>query len=259
MTTQSDKAHAFAALHRPGAPVVLFNIWDAGGAVALQAAGAPAVATGSFGVAGAMGYGDGEQIPLDEVLYVVRRIAASVTVPVTVDFEGAYATDPGAVAANVTRLIQAGAIGLNLEDQVVGGIGLHAPHIQAARLAAVRAAAVAQDLPLFLNARTDLFLKAAPETHAGLVPEALARAAVYAAAGASGLFVPGLVEAGLLAAVSAGTPLPVNAMASPTAPSAATLASLGVARISHGPFPWRAAMAALADGWRAASAPAEGA
>lgn len=252
--TQSDKARAFAALHKPGAPVVLFNVWDAGGAVALENVGAPAIATGSHGVAGAIGYGDGEKAPLEDVLFMVRRITGSVAVPVTVDFEGAYSTDPATVTANVTRLIDAGAIGLNFEDQVIGTQTLHPLDAQATRIAAIRAAGVARDVPLFINARTDLFLKAKPDQHAGLLPEALARAAAYAAAGASGFFVPGLVDPGLMAAVVRGTPLPVNAIASPAQQPAAVLASLGVARISHGPFPWNAAMAAFVDGWRAATA-----
>ena len=252
--TQSDKARAFAALHKPGAPLVLFNVWDAGGAVALEKAGATAIATGSHGVAEAMGYTDGEDIPLDEVLYVARRVTASVAVPVTVDFEGAYALDPAGVTANVTRLIEAGAIGLNFEDQVIGTKTLHPVEMQAARIAAIAAAGAATGMPLFINARTDVFLKVAPEQHAGLVPEALARATAYAGAGASGFFVPGLVDPALMTAIVKGTHLPVNAIASPAQQPAAVLASLGVARISHGPFPWNAAMAAFVDGWRAATA-----
>ncbi len=252
--TQSDKARAFATLHKPGTPVVLFNVWDAGGAVALEKVGAPAIATGSHGVAESLGYGDGEKTPLDDVLYLVRRVTALVAVPVTVDFEGAYAPDPAGVAANVTRLIDAGAIGLNFEDQVIGTKTLHPVEAQAARIAAIRAAGDAREVPIFINARTDLFLKAPADQHAALVPEALARAAAYAAAGASGLFVPGLTDPVLMGAIVRGTALPVNAMASPAQQPPAVLAAAGVARISHGPFPWNAAMAAFVEGWRAATA-----
>lgn len=252
--TQSDKARAFAALHKPGTPVVLFNVWDAGGAVALEKAGAPAIATGSHGVAESLGYGDGEKAPLDDVLYLVRRVTSSVALPVTVDFEGAYALDPALVTVNVTRLIDAGAIGLNFEDQVIGTRTLHPVEAQAARIAAIRAAGDARDVPLFINARTDVFLKAPADQHAALIPEALARAAAYAAAGAAGFFVPGLVDPVLMAAIVKGTPLPVNAIASPAQQPAAVLAAAGVARISHGPFPWNAAMAAFVEGWRAATA-----
>ncbi|MEO1611169.1 MAG: isocitrate lyase/phosphoenolpyruvate mutase family protein, partial [Pseudomonadota bacterium] len=118
--SQSEKAARFAALHREGDPVVLYNIWDAGGAKALAEAGAPAVATGSWSVAAAHGYGDGEAIPLDLVLTIVGRIAATVDIPLTVDFEGAYAVDPSEAAENVRKLIRAGAVGINFEDRIVG-------------------------------------------------------------------------------------------------------------------------------------------
>jgi 2-methylisocitrate lyase-like PEP mutase family enzyme len=254
MTTQSDTAKSFAALHRPGDPLVIYNIWDAGGAQALEGAGAAAVATGSASVAGAMGYADGQAIPLDLLLTLVARITSSVALPVSVDFEGGYAADPASLTKNVARLIAAGAIGLNFEDQIVGGNGLFSTADQALRIAAVRQAGDAAGVPIFINARTDLFLKAPPEGHAALIGEALERARAYAAAGASGFFVPGLIDPALIAAVVASCKLPINVMMSPSAPPAKVLAGLGVARLSHGPFPWRAQMAALADGWRAATA-----
>ncbi len=249
MTTLSEKARTFAAAHRPGAPLVIYNIWDAGGAKQLEKAGAPAVATGSASVAAAHGYQDGQAIPLDLLLMIAGRISASVTVPVSVDFEGGYAADPETLTANVLRLIGAGAAGLNFEDQVVGGQGLYPKDEQARRIAAVFAAGQSAGVPLFINARTDLFLQSPPDGHARLVAEALDRAQAYAAAGAAGLFVPGLTDPALIAAVVKGSPLPVNIMMSPQAPDPATLASLGVARLSHGPFPWYAHMAALAEGW----------
>ncbi len=254
MTTQSDKARAFAAMHQPGNPVVIYNIWDAGSSRTVEAAGAPALATGSSPVATAMGYADGEIIPLDTVLMIVARIAASVAVPLSVDFEGGYAVDAATITANTRRVIEAGAIGVNFEDQIVGGTGLHTIAVQSARIAAVLAAGTATGVPLFVNARTDLFLKAPADQHAGLLPEAIERATAYAHAGASGFFAPGLTDPALISALIATTPLPVNLMMSPTAPPAATLAALGAARLSHGPFPWRAQMAALAAGYAAATA-----
>lgn len=254
MTTQSQKAAIFAALHQPGNPVVIYNIWDAGSAQTLEKAGAPALATGSAPVAAAQGFADGQVIPLDFALMLVARITASVAVPVSVDFEGGYATDPDQIAKNTTRLIAAGAIGVNFEDQVVGGQGLFTIADQTPRIAAVRKAADAQALPLFINARTDLFLKAPATDHAALLPEALARARAYAGAGASGFFAPGLVDAGLIAALVSGCPLPVNLLKSPTSLGADVLAGLGAARISHGPFPWRKQMAQLVENWQAATA-----
>ncbi len=246
--TQKERAEAFAALHRRGEPIVLYNIWDAGSAKAVADAGAPALATGSWSVAAAQGYGDGEAIPLDLLVTIVERIVATVDVPLSVDFEGAYAIDPEAVRANAARILAAGAIGVNFEDRVVAGDGLHAPDAQAARIAAIRSAGDAADVPLYINARTDLFLREQDRAkHGDLVDEAIVRAAQYAQAGASGFFVPGLVEPDLIARICQATELPVNVMMLPGAPSVAELGALGVARISHGPGPYRQAMKELAE------------
>ena len=246
--TQAQKARDFTDLHVPGTPVVLYNIWDAGGARTIVEAGAKAVATGSWSVAAAHGYPDRQAIPLDLVLRIVARIAETVDVPVTLDFEGAYAVAPDDVAANVARVIAAGAIGVNFEDHVVGGEGLHAPDAQCARIAAIRRAADAADIPFFINARTDLFLKERDRArHADLVAEAQARAAAYADAGASGFFVPGLVDPGLIGGVCKAVTLPVNVMMLSGAPSIAELAALGVARVSYGPGPYVEAMKTLAS------------
>lgn len=244
----NDLFATFAALHRPGAPLILFNAWDPGSAKIVAEAGARAIATGSWSVAAAFGFGDGEQLPLDLALDNLRRIVAAVDLPVTLDFEGGYAVDPATVAANARRVREAGAIGCNFEDRVVAGQGLHSVAAQTAGIAAMRAAAGAD---FFINARTDLFLTAKPDQHGGLVDQALERAQAYADAGASGLFVPGLVDEALIAAVCAASPLPVNVMAMPGTPAARRLAKLGVARISHGPGPYRIAMAALAQAARA--------
>lgn len=235
-------AAAFAALHVPGDPLVLHNVWDAGSARAVAAAGAPAVATGSWSVAAAHGVDDGEVLPLADVLANARRIVAAVDVPVSVDFEGGYAVAPDEVAANVLRLAGTGAIGCNLEDGVIGGEGLHEMAAQAARIEAVRRAVGAG---FFLNARTDLFLQAPPERHAALVDAAATRADAYAAAGASGVFVPGLTDPALVARLAAACPLPLNVMAVPGGPDRAAFARAGAARISHGPFPYRHLLAAL--------------
>jgi 2-methylisocitrate lyase-like PEP mutase family enzyme len=245
MATSSDKARAFAALHRPGDPVILFNAWDPGSAQAVAEAGAKAIATGSASVAAAHGYSDAEALPLELALANAARIAAAVDLPVTVDFEGAYSAEPEAGAANIRRLAEAGAIGCNFEDQVIGGEGLHPVETQAARIRAAREA-VGPDF--FINARTDIFLKTRAATHEpARIEEALARARAYAEAGASGFFVPGLVDLDQLAQICEASPLPVNFMAFPGAPDAAAVAAAGVARISHGPFPYKFAMKALKE------------
>jgi len=241
----TDKARAFAALHRPGDPLVLYNVWDAGSAKAVAEAGAPALATGSASVAAAHGYTDAESLPLDLALANAERVVRAVGIPVSVDFEGAYSADPAEAADNVARLQATGAIGCNFEDQVIGGEGLHPPAAQAERIRAIRAA-VGPDF--FINARTDVFLKAARESHdAVMVEAALERAHAYAEAGASGFFVPGLADLALLERVCTASPLPVNFMAFPGAPDNAAVAAVGVARISYGPFPYRAAMKALKE------------
>lgn len=252
--TQAEKARAFAGLHAPGDPLLLYNIWDAGGAKAIAEAGAAAVATGSWSVAAAQGYADGQTIPIGLVLQIVSRIAATVDLPVTVDFEGGYAEAPDDVAANVARVIEAGAIGINFEDQIVGGTGLYASEVQCDRIGAVRQAAQAAEVPLFINARTDLFLKERDRSkHEGLMAEVKERAAAYADAGASGFFVPGLVDPDLIGAVCDAAALPVNVMMMDGAPSRTELASAGVARISFGPGPYFVAMADLAERFQKAS------
>jgi 2-methylisocitrate lyase-like PEP mutase family enzyme len=172
-------------------------------------------------------------------------VAASVDLPVTIDFEGAYAVDPAGAAANVARLQATGAVGCNFEDQVIGGDGLHRVEAQAERIRAIREA-VGPDF--FVNARTDIFLKAPRELHdAAMVEHALDRGRAYAEAGGSGFFVPGLADLALLERVCTASPLPVNFMAFPGAPPNAAVAAAGVARISYGPFPYRAAMKAVRE------------
>jgi 2-methylisocitrate lyase-like PEP mutase family enzyme len=239
----ADKAKAFAALHKPGEPLILYNIWDPGSARAVAEAGARAIATGSASVAAAHGFADAEALPLELALANAERIVRAVELPVTIDFEGAYAVAPEGVAENVARLAATGAVGCNFEDQVIGGEGLHPVALQAERIRAARAAAGSD---FFINARTDIFLKAPRETHdAAMVDEALARASAYTEAGASGLFPAGLQDLRLLARFCAGAPLPVNALPLPGGSSAAELAAAGVARISHGPFPYRLLMKSL--------------
>ena len=240
-----SKFEDFARLHVPGDPLVLFNVWDAGSAQAVAKAGAKSIATGSASVAMANGFGDGERVPIDFALDNARRIVGAVDLPVTVDFEGAYATDPGGVGRNIARLAETGAVGCNFEDQQVGGEGLYPIAVQAERIAAARAA-VGPDF--FINCRTDLFLKAKQETHdSAMLDEAIERVRAYAEAGASGFFVPMLGDLDLLRRLCAESPIPVNFMTYPGCPSNADIGATGVARISHGPFPYMALMGQLEE------------
>jgi 2-methylisocitrate lyase-like PEP mutase family enzyme len=237
---QIERAQTFEQLHVPGKPLVLFNVWDAGSAIAVAKAGAQAIATGSWSVAAAHGVEDGEALALSDVLANAARIARAVDVPVTIDFEAGYGATPDEVGASVAALVATGAIGVNIEDRFIDRDGLQSIADQAARIGAARRAAETAGVPLFINARTDIFLNASAATHSSaMVDEAIARSHAYAEAGARGFFVPGLVHEGLLERVCRECPLPVNVMMFAAAPSAARCAELGVARISHGPGPYR--------------------
>ena len=244
------KFQAFAALHVPGDPVVLYNIWDVGSAQTVVRAGAKALATGSHPVASANGFPDGEQVPIDFALANASRIIAAVELPVSIDFEGGYAVDPGAVEHNFALLAATGAIGCNFEDQVVGGEGLHPLPLQSKRIAAARKGA---GDAFFINARTDLFLKNKPETHdAAMTDAAIERVRAFADAGASGFFVPRLGDLKLVEKLCRASPIPVNAIAYPSTPTKQQWASAGIARISHGPFPLNALMKTFEEMARAA-------
>lgn len=234
---QTEKARRFAALHVKGAPVLLYNAWDAGSAKCILAAGAQAIATSSWSVAEAQGYSDGEAIPIEFVDQIVARIAATIDAPVTVDFEGGYSDDDGVLSNNISCLLDMGVIGINFEDRVVKGSGLYSVERQASRIAAIRKAADQRGVNLFINARTDVFFEHGDDA-AAAVNEALDRAKVYAAVGASGFFIPGLVDDALIGRICQFVTLPVNVMVMDGAPSNGQLAKLGVSRISYGPIPY---------------------
>lgn len=243
-------AARFASLHVPGKPLILYNAWDAVSAKAVAQSGASAIATASTAVSAAYGFGDSQELPMEWALENAARVVRAVELPVTIDFEGAYAAEPEGVAANLAMLAETGAVGCNFEDQVVGGEGLYSIDDQVARIRAARAALPAD---FFLNLRTDIFLQAKPEAHdAAMVDQALERANAYVDAGANGFFVPGLKDLNLLERVCANSPLPVNYMYLPNGPSNADIAGTGVARISYGPFVQLDLMAQLTEAARGA-------
>jgi 2-methylisocitrate lyase-like PEP mutase family enzyme len=229
MTTTSigDRAARFRALHEPGKILVLPNAWDAGSARLIESCGAEAIATTSAGVAWACGYPDGDAIPPREVSAAVARIVRVLSVPLTVDAEGGYSSDPAAVAETVKALIDGGAVGINIED------GVGSPDLLCAKIAAIKAVAARAGVDLFVNARTDVFLKGLVGREAR-VEEALTRARRYQDAGTDGLFVPAASDVADIRALVAGTTLPVNVMVLPTLPPLGQLRELGVRRVSAG-------------------------
>ena len=247
-----SKFDDFAKLHVAGDPLVLFNAWDAGSAAAVAKSGAKAVATGSASVSMANGYGDSEEVPLDFALANAARIANAIDLPVTIDFEGGYARGGETLTANGRRLADTGAIGCNFEDQIVGTDRLYEVGEQCARIAALRSGVGAD---FFINLRTDLFLKAPSGEHdTSLADQAIERGKAYADAGANGFFIPGLADVSLVDRIAKAVSLPVNAMHLPNGPSRAQWASAGIARVSHGPFPFMAMQEWLTGEARAALA-----
>jgi 2-methylisocitrate lyase-like PEP mutase family enzyme len=231
------KIEAFTALHQPGNPLILYNIWDAGSAVAVAKAGAKAIATGSWGVAGAHGIGDGEKLPLETALATLSEIVAITDLPVSIDMEAGYGANAAGVGASVQRAFDLGAAGINLEDKDPVTRSLFSTEDACARIKAAAATGV------FVNARADLFILTPPAEHdAAKVDAMVERAKAFADAGAGSLFAPFLQDAPLIERLCKASPLPVNILMGARCPDHKTLASLGVARISHGHGPWAAAM-----------------
>lgn len=231
----------FRALHVPGDPLMLFNIWDAGSAKAVARAGARAIATGSYGVAEAQGFRDGEDFSIEDALRNLERVVASVELPVTLDFESGYGDTPEQVRASVKRAFDAGAAGINMEDRMPGETAL-LPLAQAAERIAAAAAS-----GLFVNARCDIYRGVKPEDYGQQhIDQVIERAQAYARAGADGLFVPFLGDHAIIRTICAASPLPVNILWGPGRGTRAELAACGVGRISYGHGPWAAAMDWLA-------------
>jgi 2-methylisocitrate lyase-like PEP mutase family enzyme len=245
----TDKIEAFAALHAPGNPLILFNIWDAGSAAAVAGAGAKAIATGSWGVAGSLGFKDGEALPLSLSIANLERILTVTDLPVTIDMEAGYGATPEDVGRSVQSAADAGAVGINMEDKDPATRTLFSSADVSARITAAARTGV------FVNARADHFILTPRAEHdAAGVDTVVERARAYADAGARGLFAPFLHDDALIGRLCEKSPLPVNILTGPGCPPHARLAELGVARISHGHGPWAAAMGWLTDQARLAMA-----
>ena len=221
-------AGTFRRLHAGPDVLVLPNAWDAGSARLIESLGARAIATTSAGVAWSRGYPDGDALPVDRLLATAHEIARVVRVPLSVDVEGGYSDDAADVGTLATRIVDAGVVGINIED------GTGAPDLLAAKIEAVRASADRAGVELFVNARCDVYL-AGIATGDAAVEEVLRRAALYRRAGCDGLFVPVLTEATAIRAIASGVrPLPLNVMLMPDLPRLDALRELGVRRLSCG-------------------------
>jgi len=242
----ADLAELLRTLHRTPPIFVLPNAWDAASARLFEAEGFPAIATTSAGVAASLGYPDGGAVPAREMFEAVSRIARAVRVPVTADIEHAYAATPDAVADNVLRVIAAGAVGINLEDFVPGAAELEPLPLQVDKIRAIIKATHKAGVRLVINARTDVFLRAIGplETRLGI---AIERGKAFLTAGADCVFVPGVRDAETIGALVRGIEGPVNVLAVDGTPPIAQLEALGVARVSLGSGPMRAALAVVRD------------
>ncbi len=234
-----ERAALLLRLHDRARVLVLPNVWDVASARLVESLGFPVIATGSAGIAAVLGYPDGERIPRDEMLGMVARIARAVKVPVTADLEAGYG-DPG---GTVEAALEAGAVGMNLEDGLARGPGLTETGEQAKRIAAARAAADRHGVHFVINGRTDVFLRGIGEERDRLA-HALDRARAYLAAGADCIFIPGVKDAATIGKLAGGIEGPINVLGTVGTPSVAALAALGVARVSAGPGPMRAALTA---------------
>jgi len=227
--SHDDNVRYFDSLHRAPRPLVLPNAWDAGSARLIEDAGAGAIATTSAGVAwAAMGAPDDGSIGRERAVDLVARVAAAVRVPVTADIEDGYDD----LAGTVRGVLDAGAVGVNIED----GVQAHAERISTARRAAGGG--------LFVNARIDTYLREVGDPTTRL-KETLDRAAAYLAAGADGVFVPGVTDPETIAVLVREIQAPLNVMAGPGSPTVDELGDLGVARVSVGPAITLAAYAAI--------------
>jgi len=244
MASLAEKAEAFRALHHGARPLVLPNAWDVPSARIFEDAGFPAVATSSAGVMVSHGYPDGEEMPRRELMAVVARIAERLSIPLSADIVAGFGGSPGAVATTVARVLDAGAVGINLEDLHPSHDRLYRLDAQLRRLEAVRRVATQRGVPLVVNARTDAF-RHAPGEEAERLREAIRRATAYRDAGADCVYPMGITDAPTIATFVDVLRCPVNVMIRPGLPTLPELEKLGVKRVSFGPAASYAALGLL--------------
>jgi 2-methylisocitrate lyase-like PEP mutase family enzyme len=243
---QADKASRLEELHHGTEPLVLINAWDAASAAVVEQMGFPAIATTSAGVANALGHADGQQAPWPEIAQAIRKIAQAVRVPVTADIESGFGGDTRQLQMSIEQVIEAGAVGINLEDLQPGSRqgALFAIDEQVARIRAVRQHSDTLKVRLVINARTDAYWqKGTPPDVA--MSNTLERGRTYLDAGADCIFIPGLRDAGQIRTLVEAWKSPINILAGPGVPPIPELGKLGVKRVSFGSGPMRAAMGLL--------------
>lgn len=229
-----NHSDTFYQLHHNKKPLIIANAWNARSAQLIEQAGFPAIATSSGAISNSMGYPDGEKMPFSELLYIIRRIKASTTIPLTVDFERGYSDDPGEVIANLQQLIDTGVSGINLEDNQGEELFLK-------KLSAIKEHLQKNNYNLFINARTDGFLQKAEAP----VQTTIRRAKLYKAAGADGLFVTGISDLPTIREIASSIELPLNVVALPAISSVTDLSDAGVKRISMAVMLYKAAYTPL--------------
>jgi 2-methylisocitrate lyase-like PEP mutase family enzyme len=239
--TVAARRRAFRALHDGPALFIIPNGWDVVTSRIFEEAGFPAVATSSAAVANALGYPDGNALDIDLHLATIERIVHALNVPVSADVESGYSDDTAALTAFVTRLAATGVAGYNLEDVKREG-ELYALDEAAARVRAARVAAP----DVFLNARTDTYLMSIGPAET-CFETTVERLRAFADAGADGVFVPGVMDAGTIGALAAAASRPLNVLAGPKSPDAAALQALGVRRVSVGSGPMRRTLGVLRE------------
>lgn len=245
-TTQQAQTEQFRDLHADPEILILPCAWDAASARLLEAVGFPAIGTSSGAIAHSLGYPDGEHVSVDAMLGAVERITRAVSVPVSADFEAGYGTTVEAVTANVRRAIEAGAVGINIEDGTGPDADPLVPldrHVELIR--SIRSLAETFEEPFLINARTDVFLYEGADS-ADAIKRAIERANAYWRAGADCLFPIGVTDPPVVADLAAAIDGPINVLAfGPDAPGPSRLERLGVARVSTGAGPMHTSMASL--------------
>ncbi len=245
--SQIEKAKHFHSLHVKGNPLILTNIWDVGSMKLAIANGAKAIATASAAVSAANGFQDGENMPVDIIFELARKLVLSTELPISIDFESGFATTNEQLSANFNKLIDIGIVGCNLEDTDHDEGKMFDLRIASDRIAAARTVCARKMNHFFINARIDCFLSPGAKSQSELQEETLERAKAYKKAGASGIFVPMLYDWDFIAKLVKTAKLPINIMGGPKDFNLIMAKSAGVSRVSYGPYPYRTAMAAFEE------------